>query len=633
MFGFVSSPLSAGSFGSLPALLAFSTEPLAHLRLLDIFVIAIYFVMVIWIGFYLKGRSNTSEEFFMAGREMTAWIAGLSFVSANLGSLELMGWAGSAYQYGILATHWYWIGAIPAMVFLGLVMMPFYYVCKTHSVPGYLDLRFGGAARSVAAFSFAIEMILMSGVNMFATAVVMKVVLGWDISFSIFVSSIAVAVYVGLGGLRSAIFNEVLQFVLIWGGALLVPILGLIQTGGVAGLKRQIMTNMQSMTGVKADSYFHMWRDTGSFAANPMGVHWTGIVFGLGFVISFGYWTTDFLVVQRVLAAHNLRAARMAPIIASFFKMAVPFIVILPGLLGLVLLQNPDGSRRQLVGEDVVAACSVSSSGQVDDAASCSAAMSKTSLPAEYQQKVLSGAPGAELHSYNQALPLMMVRYLGPGLLGLGITALIAGFMSGMAGNVSAFSTVWTYDIYKPLINKKGSDSHYVMVGRLSILIGVAVSIGAAYLVMHAHGIMDYVQALFSIFVAPLLATILFGMFWKRATKLAGFLGLLLGIVFSAGLFMWVKLVPAALADVALSPDAKPMAENVFRALWAFVFAAIVIVVVSLLTKPRPVSELEGLVYGATVLPKEEPVPFYRNEYAWAILVAIIFVALNIIFW
>jgi SSS family solute:Na+ symporter len=620
--------------GSLPALLAFSTEPLAHLRALDIAVIAIYFVMVIWIGFYLKGRSNTSEEFFMAGREMTAWIAGLSFVSANLGSLELMGWAGSAYQYGILATHWYWIGAIPAMLFLGLVMMPFYYVCKTHSVPGYLDLRFGGGARSVAAFSFAIEMILMSGVNMFAMAVVMKVVLGWDISFSIFVSSIAVAIYVGLGGLRSAIFNEVLQFVLIWGGALLVPILGLIQTGGVANLKAQIMHNMQTVTGsVAGDSYFHLWRDTGSFAANPMGVHWTGIVFGLGFVISFGYWTTDFLVVQRVLAAHNLRAARMAPIIASFFKMAVPFIVILPGLLGLVLLQNPDGSRRQLVGEDVVAACTGSSGGQVADSAACSAAMSKTSLPAAYQQRVLSGAPDAELHSYNQALPLMMVRYLGPGLLGLGITALIAGFMSGMAGNVSAFSTVWTYDIYKPLINKKGSDSHYVLVGRLSILIGVAVSIGAAYLVMHAHGIMDYVQALFSIFVAPLLATILFGMFWKRATKLAGFLGLLLGIVFSASLFMWVKLVPSALANVALSPDAKPMAENVFRALWAFVFAAIVLVVVSLLTKPRPVAELDGLVYGATVLPKEEPVPFYKNEYAWALLVVVLFAALNIIFW
>jgi len=626
--------LVPASTASLPAYLLFSAEPLAHLRYLDIAIIAIYFGMVVWIGFYLKGQSNTSEEFFMAGREMTAWIAGLSFVSANLGSLELMGWAGSAYQYGILATHWYWIGAIPAMVFLGLVMMPFYYVCKTHSVPGYLDLRYGRAASSVAAISFAIEMILMSGVNMFAMAVVMKVVLGWDISFSIIVSSVAVALYVGLGGLRSAIFNEVLQFVLIWGGALLVPILGLIQAGGVAGLKNQIMHNMQTMGGaVAGDSYFHMWRDTGSFAANPMGVHWTGIVFGLGFVISFGYWTTDFLVVQRVLAAHNLRAARLAPIIASFFKMATPFIVILPGLLGLVLLQNGDGSRRELVGEDVVAACTMTSTGAVADAVGCQAAMSKTSLSAAAQSKVLAGGPDAELHSYNQALPLMMVRYLGPGLLGLGITALIAGFMSGMAGNVSAFSTVWTYDIYKALINKRGSDSHYVLVGRLSIMIGVAVSIGAAYLVMHAHGIMDYVQALFSIFVAPLLASILFGMFWTRATKWAGFIGLLSGIIFSASLFMWVKITPAALANVALSPDAKPMAENVFRALWAFLFSAIVIVVVSLVTKPRPIAELDGLVYGATKLPTEEPVPWYRTEYTWAAIVIIIFAGLNILFW
>jgi SSS family solute:Na+ symporter len=614
-------------------MLAFSAAPLAHLRPLDIAVIAIYFGMVVWIGFYLKGKSNTSEEFFMAGREMTAWIAGLSFVSANMGSLELMGWAGSAYQYGILATHWYWVGAIPAMLFLGLVMMPFYYVCKTHSVPGYLDLRYGGHARTVAAFSFAIEMILMSGVNMFAMAVVMKVVLGWDITFSIFVSSVAVALYVGLGGLRSAIFNEVLQFVLIWGGALLVPILGLYQAGGVSGLKRQIIANMQSVSGVSPDSYFHLWRDTGHFASNPMGVHWTGIILGLGFVISFGYWTTDFLVVQRVLAAHNLRAARMAPIIGSFFKMAVPFIVILPGLLGLVLLKNADGSRRQLVGEDVVAVCSLNAAGQVADRDGCTAAMGKTNLTAASQQKVLAGGDDAELHSYNQALPLMMVRYLGPGLLGLGITALIAGFMSGMAGNVSAFSTVWTYDIYKPLINKTGSDSHYVLVGRMAIFVGVLVSIGAAYLVMHAHGIMDYVQALFSIFIAPLLAVILFGMFWTRATRLAGFLSLLLGIIFSAGLFMWVKLTPAALATVALSADAKPMAENVFRAWWAFVFSAILMVVISLLTKPRPVAELDGLVYGATILPKEEPVPFYKNVWIWAVLAVCIFAALNIMFW
>ena len=614
--------------GALPSYLAFRIDPLAHLRPLDVAIIAIYFAMVLWIGFYLKGKSNTGEDFFLAGREMTAWIAGLSFVSANLGSLELMGWAGAAYQYGILATHWYWIGAIPAMVFLGLMMMPFYYVSKTHSVPGYLDLRFGGHARTVAAISFATEMILMSGVNMFAMAVVMKVVLGWNIHFSILVSSIAVAIYVGLGGLRSAIFNEVLQLVLIWGGALLVPILGLIQAGGWDGLKAKILTNLQN------DSYFHLWRDTGHFASNPMGVQWTGIVFGLGFVISFGYWTTDFLVVQRVLAAHNLRAARMAPIIGSFFKMALPFIVILPGLLGLVLLQNPDGSRRVLVGESIVDTCSVNQSqNTLRNPTACAAAMADTRLSPAYQHEILTDAPGASLHSYNEALPLMMVRYLGPGLLGLGITALIAGFMSGMAGNVSAFSTVWTYDIYRPLIHKNASDSHYVLVGRLSIIIGVAVSIGAAYLVMHALGIMDYVQALFSIFVAPLLGTILLGMFWKRATGLAGFLGLLLGILFSASMFVWVKLNPADLALVALSPDAKPMAENVYRALWAFIFTVIIVVVVSLFTKPKPVEELDGLVYGATVLPKEEPVPFYKSEWMWAIVVMIIFVALNIIFW
>jgi solute:Na+ symporter, SSS family len=633
MFDLAPATLASALPASLPSLLAAGSSPLAQLRPLDIAVIAIYFGMVVWIGFYLKGKSNTSEEFFMAGREMTAWIAGLSFVSANMGSLELMGWAGSAYQYGILATHWYWIGAIPAMLFLGLVMMPFYYVSKIHSVPGYLDLRYDGRARSVAAVAFAAEMILMSGVNMFAMAVVMKVVLGWDLNFSIIVSSVAVALYVGLGGLRSAIFNEVLQFVLIWGGALLVPILGLYQAGGVSGLKTRIIANMQTMGGVSSDSYFHLWRDTGNFAANPMGVHWTGIVFGLGFVISFGYWTTDFLVVQRVLAAHNLRAARMAPIIGSFFKMAVPFIVILPGLLGLVLLQNPDGSSRQLVGEDVVAACTLNASGSPVNPDGCSAAMSKTNLSPENQRKVMSGAPDAELHTYNQALPLMMVRYMGPGLLGLGITALIAGFMSGMAGNVSAFSTVWTYDIYRPLINKKATDSHYVMVGRLSIIIGVIVSIGAAYVVQQFHGIMDYVQALFSIFVAPLLATILFGMFWKRATALAGFLGLLCGIIFSGGLFLWVKFNPARLAVVALSDAAKPMAENVFRALWAFIFTTIIVVVVSLLTKPRPVKELEGLVYGATPLPREEPVPFYKNEVIWGVGVVVVFAILNIIFW
>ena len=634
MLGLVSTALAAaGLHSATAALFAFSAPSLAHLGTLDISVIAIYFVMVIWIGFYLKSKANTSEEFFMAGREMTAWIAGLSFVSANLGSLELMGWAGSAYQYGILAAHWYWIGAIPAMLFLGMVMMPFYYVCKTHSVPGYLKLRFGEGTSIVAAFSFAFMTVLMSGVNMFAMAEVMKVVLGWNLNFSIIVSSLAVAAYVALGGLRSAIFNEVLQFVLIWGGALLVPILGLIESGGWNGLKARIANNIA--TGVVAPGdYTHMWRSMGHFADNPMGIHWTGIVFGLGFAISFGYWTTDFLVVQRVLAANSLRSARMAPVIGSFFKMAVPFIVILPGLLGLVVLQNANGSHMQLVGENVVKDCARNSldSGLATPSA-CSADLATTSVLPETQRAVLSGAGDVQLHSYNEVLPLMLVRYCSPGLLGLGITALIAGFMSGMAGNVSAFSAVWTYDIYRPLINKRAKDEHYVAIGRWATILGVVISIFAAYAVMNAKGIMDYVQALFSFFISPLLGAVLMGMFWKRATKAGGFWGLLIGTLTSIGLFAWVKVDPTALRYVALSPDAKDMAENMYRALWSVSVTFIVIFVVSLCGKARPLAELNGLVYGATELPMEEPVPYYKNEYFWMILAIVCFLALNIYFW
>jgi SSS family solute:Na+ symporter len=634
MLGLVPTALAAAGLHSATAsVLAFSAPSLAHLSPLDITVIAIYFVMVIWIGFYLKSKANTSEEFFMAGREMTAWIAGLSFVSANLGSLELMGWAGSAYQYGILAAHWYWVGAIPAMLFLGMVMMPFYYVCKTHSVPGYLKLRFGEGTSIVAAFSFAFMTVLMSGVNMFAMAEVMKVVLGWDLNFSIIVSSLAVAAYVALGGLRSAIFNEVLQFVLIWGGALLVPILGLIEAGGWNGLKARIAKNIA--TGIVAPGdYTHMWRSMGHFADNPMGIHWTGIVFGLGFAISFGYWTTDFLVVQRVLAANSLRSARMAPVIGSFFKMAVPFIVILPGLLGLVVLQNANGSHMQLVGENVVKDCARNSSDSgLVTPATCSADLATTSVLPATQQAVLSGTGDVQLHSYNEVLPLMLVRYCSPGLLGLGITALIAGFMSGMAGNVSAFSAVWTYDIYRPLINKKAKDEHYVAIGRWATILGVVISIFAAYAVMRAAGIMDYVQALFSFFISPLLGAVLMGMFWKRATKAGGFWGLLIGTLTSISLFAWVKIDPSALRYVALSPDAKDMAENMYRALWSVSVCAIVIFVVSMFGKARPIEELAGLVYGATPLPKEEPVPYYKNEYFWLVIAIICFLALNIYFW
>src|ERR1700741_2007178 len=316
----------------MPALAVLATDRLVHLSGVDLVIVVFYFALVLGIGFYLKRFAKTGEDFFLAGREMTAWVAGLAFVSANLGSLELLGWAGSAYQYGILAAHWYWIGAIPAMIFLGIVMMPFYYISKTHSVPGYLQLRFGSGASGLSAITFGFMTILMSGVNMYAMAVVMKVVLGWNIHFSIWVSSLTVGLYVAAGGLYSAIFNEVLQFFLIWFGALLIPVFGLIETGGWTGMVARIQHNFPGQ------DFTHMWGNLGHFKDNPMGMHWTGIFFGLAMVQSMGYWTTDFLVVQRVLSARDIRSAKRAPIIGSFFKMAVPLIVILPGLLGLAVL-------------------------------------------------------------------------------------------------------------------------------------------------------------------------------------------------------------------------------------------------------------------------------------------------------
>jgi SSS family solute:Na+ symporter len=558
------------------------SSTLLNLSTIDVLIIGVYFALVLVIGALLKKYTKTGEDFFMAGREMTAWVAGLSFVAANLGSLELMGWAAAAYQYGILATHWYWVGAIPAMLFLAVVMMPFYYISKVHSVPGYLKLRYGEAARSLSAVSFGLMTVFMSGINMYAMALVMKVVLGWDIHFSIWVSSLTVAIYVMLGGLLSAIFNEVLQFFLIWLGSLLIPIIGLIEAGGWSGLVARIHANFPG------GDYTHLWRTMGSFSDNPMGIHWTGIVIGLGMIISMGYWTTDFLVVQRVMAAKDLRSAKLAPIIGSVFKMAVPFIVILPGLLGLGVLPF------KLVGES---------------------------------QAIATGG-----HSYNEVLPLMLGRYCGPGLLGLGVTALIAGFMSGMAGNVSAFATVWTYDIYRPIAKNK-SDAHYVKIGRWCTILGVLASIGTAYLVMEFKSIMDYVQALFSFFIAPLFGTVILGMLWKRTSPAGGFWGLLAGTVSSIGMWAWVKIDPGALKIIALSSYAKDMAENMYRALWSWTICVLVTVIVSLLTKPKPDKELDGLVYGLTKIPSEGGYPLYKRSIFWAGVVFAIFIALNIIFW
>ena len=563
----------------------FFQETNARLSLnpVDLIIIVLYFVLVLGLGLYLRRFTTTGEEFFMAGREMTAWIAGLSFISANLGSLEMMGYAAASYQYGILVAHAYWIAAIPAILFLGLVMLPFYYICQTHSVPGYLKLRYGDGARSLSAISFAVMTILMSGINMYSMAIIMKVILGWNIHFSIWVSSLTVALYVMAGGLLSAMFNEVLQFFLIWIGCLVIPVVGLIETGGWTGMVHRIQTNFPGQ------DFIHMWSTTGSFTGNPMGVHWTGIVFGWGLAISFGYWTTDFLVVQRVMAAKDLRSAQLGTVIGAFFKMMVPLIVILPGLLALAV------------------------------------------LPFHLVPENQGGLPN--VHTYNEALPLMLARYCGPGLLGLGVTALVAGFMSGMAGNVTAFTTVWTYDIYKPFIRKEAADSHYVSMGRWCSLLGVFVSIGTAYLVMNFSSIIVYAQVIFVFFIVPMFGTVIFGMLWKRTTPAAGFWGLLAGILTSFALWAWVKVDPSALRHVAFSEHAKDMAENVYRAMWSLIVNVVVTVAVSLFTKPKPEHELKGLVYGLTELAPEGHFPLFRRPITWAAAVAVGFVLLNVLFW
>jgi SSS family solute:Na+ symporter len=487
-------------------LLAASSDRLLPIGPIDYAIVAIYFVVVLGIGVYLKRFASTGEDFFMAGRKMTAWIAGISFISANLSSLETMGWSAMAYQYGMLGAHAYLIGAIPAILFLAIVMMPFYYICKTHSVPGYLKLRYGEGSRSLAGISFAILTVLVSGSSMFAMAKILHLLLGLDMNVSIWVSSLTVAIYVTLGGLISAVFNEVLQFFLIWFGSLLIPILGLIEAGGWNGMMAKIQANIATVRPEMGNTDFtSLWGSLGSFESNPMGIDWFGMVFGLGLAVSFGYWCTDFLQVQRVIVAKDLRSAQNGTIIGAVLKMLVPLIVTVPGLLGLAVLMK-DNAPMVLVPE---------------------------SDPRAIMQP-----------TYNDVLPLLMGRYLGPGLLGLGVTAMIAGFMSGMAGNVSAFATVWTYDVYRPLLNKGASDGHYVTMGRWSSIIGVMISIGTAYLLFYFSNILEYLQVLIFFFIVPLFGVVIVGMLWKRATPAGGFTGFLVAMLVSISMWVYVHTFP-----------------------------------------------------------------------------------------
>lgn len=571
----------------LPDLTFFAQAPAmaeSHINLapVDWAVIALYFVAIIGIGLYLKRFTTSGEDFFLAGRKNSSWVGGIAFLSANLGALEILAWTGSTMKYGIFVTHWYWIGAVPAMVFLGLYMMPFYYSSKIHSIPGYLKLRFNERLRLLNAISFAVMTVLMSGINLYLMALVFRVILGWEWSISIWMSAISVAAYITLGGLMSAIFTEIIQFFLIWAGLFLVSILGIIDLGGISGIMDRLPENMG-----------HLWSTAGNASQNSMGVTWAGIVMGLGFVLSFGYWTTDFLVVQRAFSTKDLRSARMTPIIASFFKMILPMIVVGAGLVAYVLQSQGD-------------------------------------LPLKAHP--MTGEPWMDT-----ALPVLIARYYPEGLLGLGITALLAGFMAGQAGNVSAFNTVWTYDIYKAFIYKKASDKHLVAMGRVVTLLGIFISIGTAYLALQFDTIMDYIQAIFSWVNAPLFATMLLGMFWKRTTSFAAFWGLILGMATSFSIFIGFK--TGIFSDsvtwlLTFSHEPSDMARNLWQAIWAWVVCFVFTTGLSFISTPKPEAELVGLVRGCIEKTRlKAKIPLTAKPEFWGVIALVVLVVLNVIFW
>lgn len=533
---------------------------------LDYFIIGVYFLFVLGIGAVLRSRMRTSEDYFLSGRSLPSWVTGLAFLGANLGALEILGMGAGAAQYGIMTAHFYWIGAIPAMVFIALFMIPFYYGSRVVSVPGYLKRRYNEATRGFNAALFAIFMILLSGLNMYAMAIVFQLLLGWSITASILLSAGIIMTYVVLGGLSSSIFNEVLQFFLITLGLSPLVIFALLAAGGWSGLQET----------VNRPEFFHLWADTGS-TDNPMAVQWFAIVFGLGFVMSFGYWCTDFLVVQRALAAEDLAASQRTPLIAAFPKILYGILAIFPGLIALSVFPE------------------------------------------------LGQSPGLE-NSYNMAIPYVMAYYLPTGMLGLGLTALLASFMSGMAGNVTAFNTVWTYDIYRAYLRPDEPDHHYVTVGRVATVVGVLLSIGTAYAVLAFESILDYLQLLHGIFLAPLFATFLLGMFWRRTTPWGGFAGLVAGT--AGGLVLWGFELMGAISY------GSPMAGNFWRAIWAWVICFGITIIVSLLTSRSQKSdeELEGLVWGLTEKKEAVEPAWYKKPWVLAAVALAITLALNIIF-
>ena len=582
--------------------------PVTNLTSVDYAVMAIYFVVVLGVGWILRRVMRTSTDFFLSGRSLPAWITGIAFISANLGAQEVIGMGASGAKYGIATSHFYWIGAIPAMVFVGLFMMPFYYGSRARSVPEYLRLRFDEKTRTLNAVSFAFMTVFSSGVSMYAMGKLFNLLLGWSFDVSILVSALIVLSYVLLGGLTSAIYNEVLQFFLIVFGFIPLVWLGLHAVGGWEGLSARL-AEVSSARGLPPNAYTSAWSNLGDSATNPIGVEWFGLVMGLGFVLSFGYWCTDFLVVQRAMAADSMTAARRTPLIAAVPKMLFPFLVILPGMIALVLSAGHAGGAGQGL------------------------------IPAKL---AAGGAPlldsaGHIVLDYDLATPMMLVQLFPAGMLGLGLTALLASFMSGMAGNVTAFNTVWTYDIYQSHIRRGASDAHYLMMGRIATVGGIVLAIGAAYLASAFNNIMDLLQLVFAFVNAPLFATFALGMFWRRSTGHGAFAGLLSGTIAAAihhGLTLPAGAHPGVKGGFlgVLHTYPSELAQTFWTAIIAWTTCLVVTIVVSLATRPRPAEELRGLVYSLTPRPSDKGLPWVRRPGVLAVVVLGLTLALNFVF-
>ena len=595
---------------------------LVSLTWIDYTIMAVYLVFVLGVGFVLKRMMKTSTDFFLSGRSIPAWITGLAFISANLGAQEVIGMGASGAKYGIATSHFYWIGAIPAMVFVGIFMMPFYYGSRARSVPEYLKLRFDEKTRGLNAFLFAGMTVFSSGASMYAMGKLFNLLLGWNFHVSMIISAIIVLVYIFLGGLTSAIYNEVIQFFLIVFGFIPLVLLGMHAVGGWDGLKTRLAA-VAVTKGLPATAYTESWRHMNHAADNPIGVEWFGLVMGLGFVLSFGYWCTDFLVVQRAMAADSMASARRTPLIAAIPKMFFPFLVIIPGMIALVL-GNQAAVPRAAAGP-----------------AGAAVSQGQGIIPPKYtdgaRTQLERNDKGEVVIDYDLATPMMLIHFFPTGLLGLGLTALLASFMSGMAGNVTALNTVWTYDIYQSYLYRKGTDAHYLWMGRFATVAGIILSIGAAYLVSKFNNIMDLLQLVFAFVNAPLLGTFLLGMFWRRSTGHGAFWGLLTGML-AAVVHHGLTLPHGAVAGIkggylgTLHTYPSELSQTFTTAILAFSTCFVVTLVVSLSTKPRPAEELRGLVYSLTPKPDEGQLPWYKRPALFALVVLVMAAALNWLF-